>query len=76
MLVSEPKYLVISLRQCPHCGVGGERFIVPVPFGGANHKCSQCGGFVSIVTEGFSVTHVLEDHQALMRDYEDRPTEL
>jgi hypothetical protein len=56
-----PSFVVICLRQCPRCGVGGERFVLPLPFGGANHKCSQCGGFVTLLSNGFTDSFKLPD---------------
>jgi hypothetical protein len=61
--MAEPSFVVIYLRQCPHCHVGGERFMLPIPHGGVNHQCSQCGGMICIEARGFSETWNLEDHE-------------
>ena len=48
------QYVKLVLTRCPYCGTGGERFNLPLPLGGTNHKCSQCGGIIQLESRGFS----------------------
>jgi hypothetical protein len=61
--MSEPRYVVISIKQCPHCAGPGGRFVLPIPDGGANHTCSMCGNEFVIESVGFSDTWTLKERK-------------
>lgn len=52
--MNEPQFLIICFDRCPYCGVGGERDIPCIPFGGTNHQCSHCKNIYSVRADGFS----------------------
>ena len=61
--MTEPRYVVIAIKQCPYCrGVGG-RFVLPIPDGGAYHTCTECGNMIAIESVGFSDTWTLKERK-------------
>ncbi len=52
--MSEPSFLIVCFDNCPFCGVGGERDVLPIPNGAVNHQCSQCKNIYSVRAAGFT----------------------